>query len=158
MSDAGGRAAVQIATLFGVGRVPIAPGTAGSLATLPLVVLMARTMPTWGYALVAAAISVLAIAVSGPAARVLGSRDPHPIVIDEVAGQVITFIGLPVDPISLLAGFLLFRVADVVKPPPVRQAEALPGGLGIVADDILAGLYAHIALRLLLLLWVGSTT
>ena len=133
-------------------------GTAASLVTLPLVVLMARTMPTWGYALVAAAISVLAIAISGPAARALGSRDPHPIVIDEVAGQVITFIGLPVDPISLLAGFLLFRVADIVKPPPVRQAEALPDGLGIVADDILAGLYAHIALRLLLLLWTGSTT
>ncbi|MEE9293214.1 MAG: phosphatidylglycerophosphatase A [Acidobacteriota bacterium] len=158
MSDAGGRAAVQIATLFGVGRVPIAPGTAGSLATLPLVVLMARTMPTWGYALVAVGLSILAIAIAGPAARALGSRDPHPIVIDEVAGQVITFIGLPVDPISLLAGFLFFRVADVVKPPPLRRAEALPGGLGIVADDILAGVYAHIALRVLLLLWVGSTT
>ncbi|MCZ6695240.1 MAG: phosphatidylglycerophosphatase A [Acidobacteria bacterium] len=153
MRGVGRRAAVQIATLFGVGRVPVAPGTAASLVALPLAVLMARTMPTWGYALVAAAIAVLAIVTAGPAARALGDRDPHSVVIDEVAGQVITFIGLPIDPISLLGGFLLFRVADVVKPPPLRRAEALPGGLGIVADDILAGLYAHIALRILLLLW-----
>lgn len=158
MRAAGRRAAVQIATLFGVGRVPVAPGTAGSIAALPLAVLMARTMPTWGYALVAAALAVLAIATAGPAARALGERDPHAIVIDEVAGQVITFVGLPMDPISLLGGFLFFRVADVVKPPPLRRIEALPGGLGIVADDLLAGLYAHIALRVLLSLWSGSGT
>jgi phosphatidylglycerophosphatase A len=100
-------------------------------------------------------ITLIGILAATQVARGSGIKDPQFVVIDEVAGQLMALIGVPLSWKSFLAGFILFRVFDVVKPPPVRQLEALPEGTGIVLDDIAAGLYAlgvvHLLLRLGLL-------
>jgi phosphatidylglycerophosphatase A len=99
-------------------------------------------------------LAVLVVAVGIPAAtrvaRAAAIKDPQFVVIDEVAGQLITLIAVPVAWKSMLAGFILFRGFDVVKPPPVRWLERLPEGFGIVIDDVAAGLYALVVMQLLL--------
>jgi phosphatidylglycerophosphatase A len=99
-------------------------------------------------------LALLAIAIGIPAAtqvaRATGSKDPQFVVIDETAGQLITLIGAPLVWKSFLAGFILFRVFDILKPPPIRQLEKLPEGTGIVVDDVGAGLYAWVVLQLVL--------
>jgi len=95
----------------------------------------------------------LAVRVSGDAARTLKRKDPGCIVIDEMAGMVITLIGVPLNPASVIIGFILFRILDIVKPFPIRSIDRrLSGGLGIVADDIVAGIFANILTRILLLI------
>ena len=100
------------------------------------------------------ALALLAIGVGIPAAtqvaRATGIKDPQFVVIDETAGQLITLIAAPLSWKSFLAGFILFRVFDILKPPPVRQLEKLPEGAGIVVDDVAAGVYGWIVLRILL--------
>jgi phosphatidylglycerophosphatase A len=100
------------------------------------------------------ALALIATLIGIPAAtqvaRSLGKKDPQFVVIDEVAGQLITLIAVPVTWKTFLAGFILFRVFDIVKPPPVRQLEKLPGGTGIVLDDVAAGLYALAVMQILL--------
>jgi phosphatidylglycerophosphatase A len=97
---------------------------------------------------------VIVVAVGIPAAtleaRGCGKKDPSHVVIDEVAGQLVTFLVCPIVWQALLAGFILFRGFDIVKPPPVRSLERLPEGTGIVVDDLGAGVYALIVLQLLL--------
>jgi phosphatidylglycerophosphatase A len=83
-------------------------------------------------------------------ARGSGAKDPQVVVIDEVAGQLVALIAVPLEWKSFLAGFILFRAFDILKPPPVRQLEALPEGTGIVLDDIAAGLYALVVVHLFL--------
>lgn len=99
------------------------------------------------------ALALLAIGVGIPAAtqvaRATGLKDPQFVVIDETAGQLITLIAAPLSWKSFLAGFILFRVFDILKPPPVRQLEKLPEGTGIVVDDVAAGVYGWIVLRIL---------
>ena len=80
------------------------------------------------------------------------------MVVDEVAGQWITLVALPFTPVTALAGFVLFRVMDIVKPWPARDLERLPGGLGIMADDVAAGIYAHLLLRVGLAVWPARVT
>ena len=103
---------------------------------------------------VAIALAVLIALIGIPAAtqvaRGAGVKDPQFVVIDEVAGQLVALIAVPLAWKSFLAGFILFRVFDIVKPPPVRQLEAIPEGAGIVLDDVAAGLYALAAMHLLL--------
>jgi phosphatidylglycerophosphatase A len=140
--------ALAIATLFGAGRSPIAPGTAGTLAAIPLVYAAGRLLPAWGFAAATVAVACVGVWVSGPAARLLAGKDPGPVVIDEAAGLFVTLLFIPVGGFTLAAGFLLFRAMDILKPPPARRAEGLPGGWGIVADDLIAGVYANLALRL----------
>ena len=147
-----------MATLFGVGRVGVIPGTIGTIASIPLVYVADRFLPTWGYIVTTVLVAAVAIAVSGAAARALGQNDPRQVVIDETAGLFVTFIALPVDAARLAVGFLLFRVADILKPQPARRAERLPGGWGIVTDDLVAGLYANLSLRLVWFLWERATT
>jgi phosphatidylglycerophosphatase A len=100
------------------------------------------------------ALAAFVIAVGIPAAtrvsRATGVKDPQFVVIDETAGQLITLIGVPLAWKSFLAGFILFRVFDIVKPPPVRQLERLPEGAGIVIDDVAAGLYGLVVMQFLL--------
>jgi phosphatidylglycerophosphatase A len=100
------------------------------------------------------AFAALVIAVGIPAAtrvsRATGLKDPQFVVIDETAGQLITLLGAPLAWKSFLAGFILFRVFDIVKPPPVRQLERLPEGAGIVIDDVAAGLYGLVIMQLVL--------
>jgi len=138
--------AVLLATAGGAGYAPIAPGTAGSAVGL-LVYFLTRHWPaTWQIALVVA-ISLIGVWAANEAARHFGREDPGPVVIDEVAGQLVTMLLLGVGAVGATLAFLVFRALDIVKPWPVRQAEALPGGLGIMADDILAGVYGWLVMR-----------
>ena len=95
-------------------------------------------------------IGLIGIPAATRVARGSGTKDPQFVVIDEVAGQLVALIGVPLAWKSFLAGFILFRVFDIVKPPPVRQLEAIPEGAGIVLDDVAAGLYALATMHLLL--------
>lgn len=148
----GARFAVLAATLFGAGRAPIAPGTFGTLAALLPAVPLALTLPPWAFAAATLVLSVVAIVTADVAARVLGHKDPKPVVIDEAAGLFVTLLYLPPVPAVFALAFLLFRAMDVIKPPPARRAEGLPGGWGIVVDDLIAGVYANLAIRVVLAL------
>ncbi len=134
-----------IGTFFGVGRLKPGPGTWASLAT---VALWRALAPLTGQFRVEAAIAAAALvtAIGIPAstrvAREAERKDPPFVVIDEVAGQLIALIGAGLDWKSLLASLILFRVFDIVKPPPLRRLEKLPEGAGIMLDDVGAGLYA----------------
>jgi phosphatidylglycerophosphatase A len=141
-----------LATAFGSGYSPFAPGTAGSAVGLLLFwPLAARPWP-WQLA-ACVLVFFVGVVAAGRVARSLGVEDPGLVVVDEVAGQWITLIALPFTPAVALAGFVLFRVMDVVKPWPARDLERLHGGWGIMADDVMAGVYAHLALRVGLLVW-----
>jgi phosphatidylglycerophosphatase A len=143
--------AALLSTWFGCGCSPIAPGTAGSLAALLIgIALHAYAGFAWWHFLLLAAIGFWpAVWAAGVTARVTGIEDPGFVVIDEVLGQWIALAGAhPFNWKSCLAAFALFRLFDIWKPPPVRQSEALPGGLGIVVDDVMAGLYAALVLFL----------
>jgi len=148
------RWATLIATFFGVGRLRPGPGTWGSLVTVLLWAGLARGLAPELRTPAAIAFAVVVTLIGIPAAtrvaRGAGAKDPQFVVIDEVAGQLVALIGAPLAWQSLLAGFILFRVFDIVKPPPVRQLEVLPEGAGIVLDDIAAGLYALIVMHLFL--------
>jgi phosphatidylglycerophosphatase A len=115
---------------------------------------MARGIPNGFQPWLASGLALLVIAVGIPAAtrvaRAASLKDPQFVVIDEVAGQLITLIAAPVTWKCLLAGFILFRGFDIVKPPPVRSLERLPEGFGIVIDDVGAGIYALVVMQLLL--------
>jgi phosphatidylglycerophosphatase A len=153
----GGRAsawATLVATFFGIGYLRPGPGTWGSATTVILWWLVAhRIVPHW-QPWVAVLLALVAILVGIPAAtrvaRACGRKDPQFVVIDEVAGQLITLIGAPMAWQSLLLGFILFRAFDIVKPPPVRQLERLPEGVGIVIDDVGAGLYGLALMQIVL--------
>jgi phosphatidylglycerophosphatase A len=136
-----------LATFFGCGYSPIAPGTAGSLAAI-LIALALHSRAT--LLLLAALLLAPAIWSAGKVAQHESRKDPQIVVIDEVLGQWITLAGTAtLNWKSLLAAFLLFRLLDIWKPPPVRQLEALSGGFGIVADDVMAGLYGALAIFVL---------
>ena len=146
--------AMLLATFFGVGRLRPGPGSWGSAATVLLWWLLARSIsPTWQpwTAILLAAIAVLAgIPAATRVARASGLKDPQFVVIDEVAGQLITLIAVPLAWKSLLLGFILFRGFDIVKPPPVRLLERLPEGVGIVIDDVGAGVYGLAVMQVVL--------
>jgi len=136
-----------LATFFGCGYSPIAPGTAGSLAAI-LIALALHSRVT--LLLLAALLLAPAIWSAGKVAQRELRKDPQIVVIDEVLGQWITLAGTATfNWKSFLAAFLLFRLFDIWKPPPVRQLEALSGGFGIVADDVMAGLYGALAIFVL---------
>lgn len=143
-----------IATFGGVGRLRPGPGTWGSAAAVLMWWLLTRWVPaTWQPATViclALAAVLAGIPAATRVARASGLKDPQFVVIDEVAGQLIAFIAVPLSWKSLLLGFILFRGFDMVKPPPIRSLEHLPEGTGIVIDDVGAGLYALAVMQLLL--------
>ncbi len=144
------KTAVFLATGGYVGQIPFAPGTFGSLIGLPFCYLLAGIQLST--AIVAALIFIiLAVLISGAAAKTLKRKDPGCIVIDEIAGMVVTFIGLPFTLTTAVLGFILFRILDILKPFPIRTLDQrLSGGLGIVADDVVAGILANVIIRLLL--------
>lgn len=142
--------ALLIASFGYVGFFPVAPGTAGSLAALALFAGVRWVgMPAFELAAIAAVLAIGIWSAHG-AERALGRKDPGPVVIDEVLGMLITLALLPVSLTGVLAGFLLFRLFDVVKPFPADRLEHLPGGYGIMLDDAMAGVYAHLVLRVCL--------
>ena len=164
------RISLAIATAFGLGYLPIAPGTFGSLGgvaiSLGLVWISSRNilqyanlerdasfwtvglMPADVQYVIVVLVAILGVYVADRAAKYAGKKDPQFVVIDEVSGQMLVYFS-PFTVLnwkSWLLGFILFRVFDIWKPFPARQAESLPGGLGIMADDWIAGIYAALGL------------
>ena len=137
---------------FGAGLLPIAPGTWGTLFGLPLVLLMNR-LPLFYAGAFLMLFAVLAVWSSHSCWKIVNGHDPSEIVIDEVAGCLVAFFLVPLSGVSLVAGFLLFRLFDILKPFPIRRLEKLGGGIGIISDDLMAGVYANLCLRLTLFLF-----
>ena len=146
--------ATLVATAFGTGRLDPGPGTWGSAATVLLWSAIAYSLPTSLRTPVLVAAAVLVTLIGIPAAtqvaRASAAKDPQFVVIDEVAGQLIALIAVPLAWKTFLAGFILFRAFDILKPPPVRQLEKLSEGTGIVLDDVAAGFYALLVMQVLL--------
>jgi phosphatidylglycerophosphatase A len=143
------RFAILLATWFGCGYSPKAPGTAGSVAALTIAILLHEFAGFTGWHLLALAAVLFfpAVWAAGVTARVKQLKDPQIVVVDEVLGQWIALAGArPLNWKSYLIALALFRLFDIWKPAPVRQLEALPGGLGINADDVMAGIYAALVL------------
>jgi phosphatidylglycerophosphatase A len=142
------RAAVAIATVGGLGYFPIAPGTVGSAAGVALYLVTTSWNWTAQLALIAA-VSLVGIWASTEAARHFKREDPGAVVVDEVAGQLVTLfaiggVGLLLTWRGLLIGFFIFRALDIIKPYPANRFERLHGGLGIMADDLMAGVYGNL--------------
>lgn len=145
------RAATLTATFFGTGYAPIASGTVASAAAIPLYLALAL-LPPPGAVAAAQIAALLAVTLGGVAAATVTARrldmhDPSEVVIDEVAGFLLTMLLVPPGILTITAGFLLFRVFDIVKPWPAGPAERLPRGWGIMADDLICGLYANVILH-----------
>ena len=137
-----------LATWFGCGLAPKGPGTFGTLGAIPVYVLAAR----WGLVgvgVAAAGVILAGVWSASVVARDLGVKDPQTVVIDEVAGFLLTMLGTAVSLRAVLAGFALFRLLDIAKPWPIRRIEHLPSGWGIVLDDVAAGMLAAAAMALL---------
>jgi phosphatidylglycerophosphatase A len=149
------RLAVFIATVAYCGYFPIAPGTVGSAAGLVFYLLVWWTQsPVVEVALIVGLFAA-GVWAGTTSERYFGGIDPGPIVLDEVVGMLITLAFIPVGISGAVIGFLLFRIFDVVKPFPARRLEALHGGLGVMADDAMAAIYANIVLRIVLYLRPG---
>jgi phosphatidylglycerophosphatase A len=143
-----------IATFFSIGHLRPGPGTWASAATTLLWAALSHELAPSVRMPAAIGLAIIIILIGIPAAtrvsRSAGIKDPQFVVIDEVAGQLVALIAVPLAWKSFLAGFILFRAFDILKPPPVRQLEAIPGGAGIVLDDAAAGVYALVAVHLLM--------
>jgi phosphatidylglycerophosphatase A len=165
--------AALLATGLGAGLSPVAPGTAGSVVGIALALLISHALlaahpsilaVSVGLLMSGLAVGALGVAVSGPVCRTLGREDPGCVVIDEVAGQLLATAAIPLLPAAASVGpgpwvfaFLLFRFFDVAKPGPIRRLQDLPGGWGVVADDLAAGTAAGGTLLVLggLAAWSG---
>ena len=160
-----------LASCFGLGRLPVAPGTWGSLPPAIIFALMCYLgASALLISLVMAALTlggcVVCIKFAPAAIAATGKNDPGEVVADELAGQALTFLTIPFFiPVILTTGqiciitsggFLLFRLFDIVKPWPIRKLEKLPEGWGVLADDLLAGVYAAIVLLIVIFLWMGG--
>ena len=143
----GERAVLFVATGFFIGTVPFAPGTFGSLLGLPLCFLLSRL--NFLQSLICILVFILfAIGIASAAEKIIKQKDPGQIVIDEIAGLMVALAGLPFNLKTVLAGFIIFRVFDILKPFPIRILEKrVGGGSGIVLDDVLAGVYGNLIIR-----------
>jgi phosphatidylglycerophosphatase A len=148
-----------VATVGFIGYSPLAPGTMGSLAAALVFLLFPSYLSAWfwmaGLALllVVAVWSAQQMADSTAQRAAFGKVDPQEVVIDEVMGMAVTLAFLPLSLKTVGIGFLLFRIFDIIKPFPARRSEKLPGGWGIVMDDVVAGIYANVGLRIILSFW-----
>jgi phosphatidylglycerophosphatase A len=142
-----------------IGYIPGMPGTYGSLATVLVYFAVyhfsGRILPALHLSAVCL-ISLAGVLASAEVSRSTGKEDPSFVVIDEVAGQLLTFLFLPVSVLNLVLGFMLFRVFDIWKPFPIWKLESLGNGVGIMADDLLAGVYANVILQLMNFLFWGA--
>jgi phosphatidylglycerophosphatase A len=146
------RLSLTLASAFYIGFIPGAPGTYASIATTLIfftIYSLAHRISPALHIISICLISLIGVFVSGEASRTTGIEDPSFVVIDEVAGQLLTFLFLPVNGWNLSLGFAAFRIFDMWKPFPIRKLESLPGGFGIMADDLLAGVYGNLVLQLL---------
>jgi len=134
-----------------VGNIPFAPGTFGSLVGLPFCFFLSLCGISFA-AIFTIAFIVLAIWVAQETEKLIKEKDPGCIVIDEIAGMMVTLLGLPLDPFTVVAGFLIFRILDIFKPFPARMLErTIPGGAGVVLDDIAAGIWGNLILRIVMI-------
>ena len=142
---------VFLATGFFTGFLPTMPGTWGTFAGIPLIIITHRLTAIMQVAVTAVFVAFAAY-IAGRAEILFEDRDARPIVIDEMVGFLITLLWLPLNFLTLCLGFVLFRLFDIVKPPPITLVEKrLHGGWSIVLDDVLAGVFANVTLRLLLM-------
>lgn len=143
---------LMIASGFYIGFLPGAPGTYASFAATLVFFLVFHfsngILPELHLSAVCL-ISLAGVFASAAASRHAGKEDPSFVVVDEIAGQLLTFLFLPVSALNLVFGFVAFRIMDIWKPFPIRRLEALQGGVGIMADDLLAGIYGNLVLQLL---------
>jgi len=143
-------AAIFLATGFYIGKIPFAPGSFGSLIGLPLSFALAGFLPIPAI-LCTLLLILLAIYIADVAEKILKQNDPGCIVIDEIAGMVVTLLCLPFNLITVVIGFIIFRIFDILKPFPIRNLDKrIPGGLGVVADDVAAGIIANLLLRIII--------
>ena len=141
--------AVLLACGLGSGLIPKAPGTFGTIAAIPLYLLM-QPLPLLNYLILTFAFFVVGIWLSAEAIKVFKRDDPSEVVWDEVVGLLVTMIAAPAGLLWVLLGFVLFRIFDIWKPWPVSLADKkLHGGLGIMLDDVIAGIYALIVLQVI---------
>ncbi len=145
-----------LATWFGSGYSPFASGTAGTLASVPLVLLLWWIGSAPLHAAATVAIAVLGLWAARGAESRWGRKDPGQVVIDETAGYLVATFLVPHTLAALALSFFLFRAFDVVKPFPAGRSQALPGAWGIMADDLIAGLYANLALQAVFWLWARA--
>jgi phosphatidylglycerophosphatase A len=142
---------VFLATGFFTGFLPTMPGTWGTFAGIPLVIISHRLTSIMQVIFTVVFVTFAAY-IAGRAEILFADRDARPIVIDEMVGFIITLLWLPLNFLTLCLGFVLFRLFDIVKPPPIGILEKrLHGGWGIVLDDVLAGVFANVTVRLLLI-------
>ena len=137
--------ALLLGTGLGVGRIPVAPGTFGTLWGLPLAWGI-QQLPWPIQILSVVGLYIIGIPICGRSAEIIGRKDPGNVVFDEVAALPIVFLGTPLSWTTAVLGFLWFRAIDILKPPPAARLEMLPGGLGIMTDDAMAGVYGALAL------------
>ena len=139
-----------LASGFFSGHIPFAPGTCGTLVAIPVYLLLVNSLQGWLYAGAVIVLTLAAIWISGLAETIYGRKDPPQVVIDEIAGFMLTMTAIPPDAIYIIMGFILFRIFDILKPQPAGWInERMRGGSGIVLDDVIAGLYANIVLQFL---------
>lgn len=136
-----------LASVFYLGYIPVMPGTFGSLAGLMMYLLVGNNHTLYISATILA--FLLGLFISHPAEDAFCERDSRKIVIDELCGMMLTYLFIPFSIKRLFAGFLLFRLFDILKPPPLRRLHMLPGGFGVMMDDIGAGLYSNLILRII---------
>ena len=136
-----GKIALILGTWFGCGLVPLGAGTLGTLGAIPLIIVL-EELGIRSHVITLIPVLAIAIWASARTQSLLGREDPSEVVIDEVAGFLLTMAFLPYTWLSLCLGFFLFRFFDILKPFPIKQLEKLKGGFGIVADDLMAGIYA----------------
>ncbi len=136
-----------------LGYIPLASGTFGTLWGLPIYYWLSA-LSVWNQVFIVFGSICLAIFIAGAAEKILGVKDPSPVVIDEIAGYMTAMIGLSFSWTVAILGFFIFRIMDIFKPYPIRNIDQnLPGGWGIVLDDVLAGVYTQIILRIVVYLW-----
>jgi phosphatidylglycerophosphatase A len=145
---------LAFATALGIGYIPVAPGTFGSVVGLAVWMMLPSSAISQGAAILF--IFVVGSMTGNVAEHYFGRTDPRQVVVDEVMGMMLTLFLNPVGPLGALLGFLLFRAADVIKPYPANRLEKLSGGVGVMADDAMAAIYANLALRTVLA--VGNLT
>ncbi len=142
----GDRVVLFLATGCGLGWIPFAPGTFGSLLG-PVLVYGLSFLPLWGYIGVEVAFVLAGIWLCTRAGQLLGRTDPPSVVWDEIAAFPIVFAGVTLTPLTAVLGFAWFRLFDISKPFPINRLERMPGGWGVMADDLMAGVYAAVGLR-----------
>ena len=147
---AGERVIILLATGVYTGYAPIVPGTFGTLVGIPIALIFSF-FPLWETTVALVVLIAVSCWIADRAEGLYGMKDPNDIVIDEVVGYLVTVWALPFTWVTALAGFVLFRILDILKPFPIRRVEKIiPGGAGVVMDDVLAGVYGCIILHFLM--------